>query len=201
MKHTLLLSGIAGLLLMLLPVDSRAMALLVTSALARVTAPAPQPAPPAAKKPPATVAQLAERLRSSDNNVVIAALEEAVQGHAIPVQLVPEFDRILRTHSSVAVRLAAIEATSWADNVGQVLPALGVCLMHANPDVRSEALDVIADTEDKVAIDILIAHHNSAYADVREGVQDNLELITDKEFKTQAQWQAWWKKARANFTF
>ncbi len=170
------------------PHSAAAMGMLLTSQTARSSA-------------PATAPELAERLRSSDPAVVIAALDDVVVNSVIPEMLVPEVDRLLRQHPSAAVRSAAIEVVSDADNREPLLPALSACLVHANADVRSEAMDVIADTESKVAIDILIAHRASRFADVREEAQDNLELITDKEFTTQAQWQAWWKNARPGFSF
>jgi HEAT repeat protein len=169
----------------------------VTTTAPAVT-PAPAPAPPPPAKPAGT---LAERLRSTDNDVVLVALNEVVQNDNVPAALIPELERIIKQHPDGDVRVAAIETVGMADNRAKMLPAVGACLQHANEEVRAAAMDVIADTESKVSIDILIAQRNSAYADVREAAQDNLEVMTGKEFTNQIQWRAWWTVARPTFSF
>ena len=207
MQHVIVPLTIASMLLTLLG-SSWAMDMVVTTRQARssapltTSAPAKQPAPavvPAAK-PAGTIT---ERLRSTNNEVVQAALEDALVDDKVPTALLPEFDRILRQHPAVEVRVAAIEAVGMADAKSRepLLLALGTCLQHPDEDVRSAAMDVIADTPSKVAIDLLVAQRGSTFADVRDSAQDNLETITEKEFTNQAQWRAWWTTARPTFTF
>ena len=205
MQHAIVPLTIASMLLTLLG-SSWAMSTVVTQRQARssapltTNAPAAQPAPAVvpAPKPAGTIT---ERLRSTDNVVVQAALDDALVDDKVPAALLPEFDRILRQHPDADVRVAAIEAVGLADNRAALLPALGACLNQADEDVRNAAMNVVADTESKVAIDLLVAQLGSTFADVRECAQDNLEIITEKEFTSQAQWRAWWTTARATYTF
>ena len=207
MQHAIVPLAIASMLLTLLG-SSWAMSTVVTarqatsSAPLTTNAPATQPAPAVvpAPKPADTITA---RLRSTSNAVVQAALDDALVDDKIPTALLPEFDRILRQHPAVEVRVAAIEAVGTADASSRepLLLALGTCLQHPDEDVRSAAMDVIADTPCKVAIDLLVAQRGSTFADVRDGAQDNLETITEKEFTNQAQWRAWWTTARPTFTF
>jgi len=204
MHHAVVPLTIAGLFLTLLG-SSCAMDMVVTARQATSSAPlttnAPTPPAPALAPAPKPASSIVERLRSTDNEVVQTALDDALVDNKVPVALLPEFDRILRQHPNVEVRVAAITAVGTVDNRAQLLPALGECLTHANEDVRSAAMDVIADTESKVALDILVAQRGSSFADVRESAQDNLETITEKEFTSQTQWRVWWTIARPTFTF
>jgi len=205
MQHAVVPLAIASMLLTLSG-SSWAMDMVVTARQARSSAPlttiAPATSPaPAVVPVPKPAGTITERLRSTNNEVVQAALEDALVDDKVPAALLPEFDRILRQHPVVEVRVAAIEAAGTADNRAQLLLALGTCLQHPDEDVRSAAMDVIADTPSKVAIDLLVAQRGSTFADVRDGAQDNLETITEKEFTNQAQWSAWWKTARPTFTF
>ncbi len=207
MQHAIVPLTIASMLLTLLG-SSWAMSTVVTQRQARSSAPLttsapatpPAPAVVPAAKPAGTIT---ERLRSTNNEVVQAALEDALVDDKVPTALLPEFDRILRQHPAVEVRVAAIEAVGMADANSRepLLLALGTCLQHPDEDVRSAAMDVIADTPSKVAIDLLVAQRGSTFADVRDSAQDNLETITEKEFTNQAQWRAWWTTARPTFTF
>jgi len=198
MQHAVVQLTMAGLLVTLLG-SSCAMDMVVTTRQATSSAPLATNTP--APLAPAPTGTIVERLRSTDSEVVLAALDDALVDDKVPAALVPEFERILKQHPRVELRVAAIEALGTADNRATLLPALGACLQHANEDVRSAAMDVIADTESKVAIDILVAQRASTFADVRDSAQDNLETITGKEFTSQAKWRAWWLVARPTFTF
>ncbi|MCX7004922.1 MAG: HEAT repeat domain-containing protein [bacterium] len=208
MQHAIVPLTIASMLLTLLG-SSWALSTVVTtrqatsSAPLTTNAPATPPAPAIVVPAPKPAGTITERLRSTNNAVVQAALDDALVDDKVPTALLPEFDRILRQHPAVEVRVAAIEAVGMADANSRepLLLALGTCLQHPNEDVRSAAMDVIADTPSKVAIDLLVAQRGSTFADVRDGAQDNLETITEKEFTKQAQWRAWWTTARPTFTF
>jgi len=197
MQHAVVQLIVVGVILSW-PGSSCAMDRAVTTRQATSSAPLTTNAPPPA---PAATDTMVERLRSNNDEVVQATLLDALMDDNVPAALLPEFERVLRQHPHADVRVAAIEIVGAADNRAHLLPALGECLKHADEDVRGAAMTVIADTESKRALDILVAQRGSAFADVRDGAQDNLEIITEKEFTSQAQWRAWWTIARPTFTF
>jgi HEAT repeat protein len=162
-------------------------------------APAPTPAPPATKPP--TTAQLIQQLRSSDSNVVLAALDALSDWDAAPSAVVPELTALIKTHTDDNMRMAGINVAEYYDNAYRFIPAFEACLVHPNADLRDAAISAIADIEHKEAIDALIRALGNQHEDVRESAQDALEFFTDQEFTTQQQWQDWWKSNRARFSF
>ena len=94
-----------------------------------------------------------------------------------------------------------LDAIYLYENQIDFLPGLEICLKSANGDTREEAIDIIGGIEEKEAIDALIKALSSKYSIVNEEAQYSLELLTDKEFKSQLQWKTWWKKNRQNFQF
>ncbi len=94
-----------------------------------------------------------------------------------------------------------LDAIYLYENQIDFLPGLEICLNSANEDIREEAIDIIGGIEEKEAIDALIKALSNKYSNVSEEAQYSLELLTDKEFKSQLQWKTWWKKNRRNFQF
>ena len=157
--------------------------------------------PPKPAAPPLNESQLVRQLRSKDKNIVIKAIKKAGQQDKAPKSVVREFDRLFRENQGRRMREALLDALYGFDNQGAFLPGLALCLNDPNADTREEAIDVIGDIEKKPAVDVLIRNLSNKYPDVRENARDALEILTDKEFKTQAEWQAWWRKNRATFKF
>lgn len=144
---------------------------------------------------------LLPKLKSSDKNVVISAVERLgdIDNGSTPV--LNEFRRLLTEHPSTTVRQAVLDASYAFDRRAPLLPGLAVCLKHPDEDIRIDSCDMIGDIEKPLSIDILIDNLDNPYADVRENCQDNLEFMTDKEFATKAQWKSWWDRNRGTFTF
>ena len=151
--------------------------------------------------PKSDESKLIRQLRSQDKNVVIRAIDELGQQYRASEAVVQEFDRLLRENQGRRMREALLDAIYGFDNQGAFLPGLALCLNDPNADTREDAIDIIADIEKKAAVDVLIENLSNKYPDVRENARDALEMFTDKEFRTQAQWQAWWQRNRATFTF
>jgi hypothetical protein len=168
------------------------------------TTKAPEPAPPRPEpepEPEPVEVDVVTRLRSADKQVVLKALFELTGEDTVSDEVRSEYNRLLKVDGWSKVKLEVIGNISLLDNPVPHVQALGKALSDADPEVREEACTVLEDTEHKTSVDVLIDNLSNPYRDTRELCQEALEWLTDKEFRTKAEWQAWWKNARKGFTF
>lgn len=154
------------------------------------TTPAPQPK-----------STIMTRLNSSSADVVSDAVSDAFALSPIPDDITAKLNELVKTHPSPDIREEIIDEISMTDRTGPFMDSLKHAVNDPNFDVRETAVYALEDIEKKKSIDILIYARGSRFQNTRVNAQDALEFLTDKEFKTQAQWQGWWNNNRATFSF
>ena len=161
----------------------------------------PAPAPETVPVPKPRKLDVATRLRSADKAVVLEALSEVCGDETLSTDVASEFNRLLTVQGWSRVKLEILDCLSYLDDGRPHVDALDAALHDPDPDVREEACSVLEDMERKPAVDVLIKNLSNPYADTRTCCMDALEWLTDQEFRTQAEWQAWWQRHRAGFQF
>jgi len=153
----------------------------------------PQKLPPV---PPALLAKLS----STDVNVVTDAIAQIDYCDTNTRAVRTAFIGLL-SHTSLVVRVAALDVIAFFDVKEPFVPALATCLNDAHEDVRSAACDILFEVQTKEALDVFIVNLTNQYEDVRSTSEDNVEYHTTTSMPSAAAWRAWWSTNRASFEF
>jgi len=145
--------------------------------------------------------KLINQMSSEDDRIALRAIAILGRPDDASKAVIEKYEDMFQNYGDNDRIEALLDQIYLYENQVDFLPGLEICLNSESEDIRDEAIDIIGDIEDKKAVDALIRALGNEHSNVREEAQDSLEMTTDKEFKTQIEWQNWWKENRKEFRF
>ena len=145
--------------------------------------------------------KLINQMSSENDKVALRAIAILGREENASKAVIEKYEDMFRNYGDNNRIEALLDQIYLYNNQVDFLPGLEVCLNSENKDIREEAVDIINDIENKKAVDVLIKALANEHSNVREEAAWGLEMTTDKEFKSQAEWEKWWKENRKEFRF
>jgi hypothetical protein len=139
---------------------------------------------------PEILPAIEQALKSADEQTRTMALESL---SAIDDSKVAELLNRALNDVSKEVRATALEVTAGHDSESIQLGVLERGITSPYHDVKSEIISMLQDRSDHIAVDILIEGLKDKDPKFREEINESLDFLIEKEFKTYEEAQAWWR--------
>jgi len=144
---------------------------------------------------------LINQMSSENDKIALKAIAILGRPDDASKVVIKKYEDMFRNYGDNNRIEALLDQIYLYDNQVDFLSGLEICLDSKNKDIRAEAIDIIGDIENKKVVNVLIKALGNEHSNVREEAQYSLEMLSDKEFKSQAEWEKWWKKNREEFQF